>query len=692
MGTTSRLVLVVALAVLAMASATQAAEVRPDHPRMLFNADDLPAIRERCQTTHKETWELVKNYADSRLDFQPEARSQPAVIPPILGFVYQVTGDEKYARAAAPLLRYYVDYHLDLVRKGAGSARWDAVSLRRNNHIAYDWLYPALTPEERQEIGRMLLEIAKLHEEKDTWNHAYAGGYNRYENDFYCGLALYKSGVDDAKAEEYIKSGFDFLLNQTVAGRNQVATDDGGIQSGMGYASYNYIPVEAHFVALWKSATGEDLFEQERSLHYFPVWALYTITPNFEAPPICDIGVSSGVLTAEKLEGNTRMSSNFLRLYLALVANRYRDGRAAGLMPDPGNYWYGSGPRFILWSDPAVKPIPPGPELPRGRHFEGLGWVAMRSGWDPDATYSIFTCGDYYYGHKHFDVNHFVIYKKGYLAADARQRIYDTIGHNTLLVYSDSGNGEQRRPWSDKMVRHQDPIVPECDMGDIVAFETNPYYVYTCGDGTKAYNWLGEGEYKRGNDVYHPQLESFTRQYVYLLPDTFVVYDRAVSVKPEARKVWQLHSWTEPEVGEGRVITKQGEGQLTCITLRPERPVIKKQLQELTGSEGTRADIWQVTMARQRAVKKEDFLHVLHVTDAAHPTEATVERIDGDGSVGAAVVADGLTYRVTFRTTGPVGGHVTVTKGNDVLIDKDLTTEVQPQKGYAIEQSQQREK
>lgn len=682
------LVIVAGLAALSV-SAVQAAEVRAEHPRMLFNADDLPRIRELCRTIHKDTWELIKNYADSRLDFKPEPRPQPSIIPPILAFVYQVTGDEKYARAALPIYRYYVKYHLNLVRKGAGAARWDVVALRRNNYITYDWLYNAMTPAERREIGRMLLEIAELHVKKDTWNHAYAGGYNRYENDFYCGLALYRSGVDDAKAEAFIKSGFDFLLNQTIAGRNQVATDDGGIQSGMGYAMYNYIPVEAHFLSLWKSATGEDLFDEDNSLRYFPVWALYTITPNFEYPPICDIGVTGGELTAEKLKGNTRVGVNSLRLYLSLIANRYRDRRAAWLMPEPGNYWYGAAFKYLLWSDPTIEPLPPGPELPRGRHFEGMGWVAMRTGWDPDATYSIFTCGDFYYGHRHRDINSFVIYKRGYLAADARQRIYQTAGHNTLLVFTDGGDGEQRRPKGDLMVRHRDPIAPECDMGDIVAFETNPHYVYTCGDGTKAYNWLGKGEFTyyqaRRKKTYTPQLERFTRQYLFLLPNTFVVFDRTVSVKPSYRKVWQLHTWREPsiEAAQATVTAEEGQGRLTCITLLPEEPVIKKQYQHLVGSENTKAALWQVTVERKSPAKKEQFLHVIHVGEAEGYRAPRVERIEGGGAVGALIHADGLTYRVTFNATGPVGGRVTVTKGGEVLIDKDLTTEVQPQTGYA---------
>ena len=409
-------------------SVAEGAEVRPDHPRMLFNADDLPGIRERCKTTQEETWKVVKEYADSRLDFEPTPRPQPAVIAGIHGFVYQVTGEEKYARAGTRILRYYAKYHLDKVRSRLGSANWEAVALRRSNYIAYDWLYNGMTRSERTEIGTMLLEIADLHATQDTWNHAYAGGYNRYENDFYCGLALYGAGVDDIKADRYLKEGFDFLLNHTISGRNQVATDDGGIQSGLGYALYNYIPVEAYFLSLWKSATGQDLFDRDSSLRNFPVWALWTITPDFQRPPFGDTG----------LVGDADVNSNSLRLFCSLIANRYKDPRAVWLIPEPGNFWINKGVEYILWSDPSIQPVAPGPELPHGRHFEGLGWVAMRTGWDgPAETYSLFGCTDAYYGHNHRDINSFIIYKNGYLADESRKRIDQTAGHNTLLVFVD---------------------------------------------------------------------------------------------------------------------------------------------------------------------------------------------------------------------------------------------------------------
>ena len=54
-----------------------------------------------------------------------------------------------------------------------------------------------------------------------------------------------------------------------------------------------------------------------------------------------------------------------------------------------------------------------------------------------------------------------------------------------------------------------------------------------------------------------------------------------------------------------------------------------------------------------------------------------------EGTVGVEVSADGMSYVVTFNTTGAVGGHVTVKRGDEVFFEKDLATSVQPQTGYA---------
>ena len=105
--------------------------------------------------------------------------------------------------------------------------------------------------------------------------------------------------------------------------------------------------------------------------------------------------------------------------------------------------------------------------------------------------------------------------------------------------------------------------------------------------------------------------------------------------------------------------------------------------QHLVGAQDTTNTLWQVTIERSAPEKAEQFLHVIHVGDAEGYHTPKVRKVAGNGTVGAEVEADGRTYTVTFRTTGPVGGHVTVQLDGRTLIDKDLTKEVQPQKGYA---------
>ena len=54
-------------------------EVYPNHPKLFFRDTDLPTIRERIQDSHKEEWQEMVSYIDSRLlkrdptDFGKEA-------------------------------------------------------------------------------------------------------------------------------------------------------------------------------------------------------------------------------------------------------------------------------------------------------------------------------------------------------------------------------------------------------------------------------------------------------------------------------------------------------------------------------------------------------------------------------------------------------------------------------------------
>lgn len=655
------------------ASAQMAQAVRRDHPRMLLNVGSLEVARERVRTTHSDIYSELKAFVEPKMTEPVEGSWQPAYTARLMAFVALVEDDEAYARRAIDLLQGSVAAHRDSVKAGLSPANWLAVRYRRANCIAYDWLFNWMTDNERKAIGSILLETADIHAERDTWNHAYAGGYNRYENDFFTGMALYASGVDDEKAAAYLDSGFNFMLNETIAARNMVASDDGGIQSGMGYALYNYIPVEANFLSIWGSATPMQLHLGDESLKNFPVWVLYSMMPGGQAPPICDIGNSSrGPITAETAQP-LPMNRNSLRLHMARIASMYGDSMAQYLMPEPTESYVWMADYDILWRDAEIPLAKPSRLLPNGRHFDGMGWVVSRSGWGDDATVGIFTCGDHFYGHNHWDEGSFVIYHKGYLAADARARIYQTAGHNTLLVY-DGDDGEQRRSNADGMVRFRPTVTEDCERGDIIAFETNDHYVYSAADVTAAYG---------------PKVESFIRHYVHLMPGTFVIFDRVVSKNPEARKVWQLHSWKEPQIAGRTGVISMGEGKLTSRTLLPKRPAIAKEFQELVGAEQTRSNLWRITVEAESPTKVEYFLHVLRAEDL-HPEPGSgsggfaASLLEDGDTIGAEVIAGETTYEIHFNRTGEPGGSVAVRERGETVLDQPLKAAVTPQSEYAI--------
>ena len=111
--------------------------------------------------------------------------------------------------------------------------------------------------------------------------------------------------------------------------------------------------------------------------------------------------------------------------------------------------------------------------------------------------------------------------------------------------------------------------------GRITAYETNPLYDYACGDAAKSY---------RPEKVTH-----FTRQFVYLRPSCFVVFDRVGTVKKDFRKRWLLHSEAKPRIdgntltidavdlrlpgasGWKRIAGRDGKYE-SGLLLRPEKP------------------------------------------------------------------------------------------------------------------------
>jgi hypothetical protein len=250
-----------------------------------------------------------------------------------------------------------------------------------------------------------------------------------------------------------------------------------------------------------------------------------------------------------------------------------------------GNYAY----KDFLWHDAS---LPKGElkDFPLSHLSAGPGFVYARSSWDEDATYFFFKCGNRFTAHQHLDVNHFLIYKHAELAGDGGH--YDEFGtlhdvnyhlrsiaHSTMLVLDPeehwpairagevtANDGGQHHNWKHHNGGVADPAdwaqqKEQLHIADLLACEDEGDYLYLTGDATRAYS--------------PAKLSRFVRQIVYLRPDTFVIFDRVKSARPEFKKTWLLQAMHVPEKAGQQMVITNGKGRLFVQTLLPTEPELR---------------------------------------------------------------------------------------------------------------------
>jgi heparin/heparan-sulfate lyase len=245
--------------------------------------------------------------------------------------------------------------------------------------------------------------------------------------------------------------------------------------------------------------------------------------------------------------------------------------------------------------------------------------------------------------------------------------------------------------------------------GRIIAYENSPQFDYACGDAAHSYS--------------PTTVKAFTRQFVYLRPDVFVVFDRVSAFSAEFPKTWILHTPAKPVPNaagaekpdtrihpeghftwecDGGQMTNTTGGRLFWRTLLPDRREIRllggpghdfevegvnrgpteasysKQVLEKCAVYAELANLggWRLEVESQNRRETETFLNVLQAADADTREMVGVEKISADGRVGVRVTSGAKVFEVTFATEGAAGGHIEITDGGRTLVDRDLATEV----------------
>jgi hypothetical protein len=655
------------------------------HPRLILSGMELEELRAKVLTTRKEVFDKIIEDVDNyqAADVNIVNKSTLNVRLRKTAFAYLMTGDSNYLYVGKIYLRTAAAYYRDLAAS-VDTGNWEVVGYRRTVAFAYDWLYSGLSESERSNIGQNIYRAGQYSSGGSSPYNG--GGYGWFEASFYPTIALLYDGVND----NITKSWFNNSAGRIVDWKNvqlQVAADDGGVQSGMSYALYNYIRAPIFSFESWRSATGRDLLADHTYLKNFTVYWMYGLRPNGELSKIDDLQY---------------VTQKIWPWHFKYLANRYNCPASKWLAEnlEPMAYtrcW------DVIWdtSDLPFEAEGPDETWPLARHFEGIGWVVMRSGWDEDATHAIFQSGNFYYGHQHADENAFTIFKKGSLAIDAGRYEWGsdhrsnymarTIAHNTILVHDPDesfgdlvNDGGQTYPTS-MPPAYQDLEDTEWDRGDISSFETNQWYSYACGDATNAYS--------------NHKMKQYLRQFVHLQPDLFLVFDRVEATSADYNKYWLLHTMEEPEI-EGTVARiAEREGRLLVRTILPEQATMNK-----VGGTGHEFDVfgnnfppsgthysqqdgeewgaWRLEVTPNEPAGEHFFLHLMLAGDTTleQIPEATLER--GDGWIKATFSYLEQDYSVSFATVGQAGGQIEITDRNGaIVLDQPLTDALQPQSG-----------
>ncbi len=544
--------------------------LRPGHPRIFADAESFRRIAAQCgkdglmEASYKAMVDSLDRPMNPKTAYYPRAWTGPN-----FGFAYQI--EKNLGRDGSRFVRHIKE----AMWKPDGSGidgmdfGWDA--------ILYDWIYDAMTPEERilygNRIGTFLRHYTKVPEitleggtywYNQTWGPVMNVSWSRdgIAPKTMVALAISGEKTDYEKdARRWLDSFAKRMPEEFVGKFDQLGGvwPEGPNHGGVSYAPF--ITWEA-----WRFATGQNLFDKVGRTGFHresPYWKVYGTVPHTgHMPHMEDTG--PGIFRGLDVS-----------MFRAMHAAHYRDGISQGMaksaVENSGASW-----ADMIWYDPNV-PVVKKEALPLAFHFRGSGHVYMRSAWQgTDDTWAIFTAASAFtmYGYGSGGNGTFQIAKQGTLAGHAGYELWSSAcipnSQNVVLVYDPKekycvtgGEPSKRNDGGPQVPPYYHALEP-VKRGEIVAYEHNDAYTYVAADLTRAYSSVRDDE-KTKKRTQSQKLREFTRQFVYVrgTPEFFVIYDRVRAMNATFPKTWVTHLQDEPEVlgaGGPPNVVKEGPG------------------------------------------------------------------------------------------------------------------------------------
>lgn len=474
-----------------------------------------------------------------------------------LAFLYQMTGEQKYADKAFEFADAFCDlttwtqraheFPIIYSRIMPWNVDDDQVNFNFDHYngdagrimaAVYDWLYPALSQAQRDRIRGALIEKVVTRVRGNYEFHWWATAYRCN----WCGVC--NSGVgltglalltENPQLTDIVAESYNRINNML----DQLG-EDGGWQEGGGYWNYGVHTSTFFADALNRLTHSEyNLFENKR-LKKNPVsFPIYLSLPEKRSINFEDSG-GNGLL------GSTHLINKLATETANKEAAWYR------------NEFYGDGNNIfdIIWPRPEFEGAPP---KQASKHFSTIDWWVMRSDFkSPEKVMLSGKAGmndDPHHGH--LDIGHFIVHwQNEYFIRDIGkdggydEKYFDdmrweypqasSIGHNVVFV-----NGEKQIP---AKMRKQPWL--EGIGGEVEEFTTTEELDYVRMNPTKAYP--------------NEELKEWKRQIILDKPEITVCLDE-VKAKTGSKIEVRFHPGVEFEVNDDFVLLKGEKGNMAVI-------------------------------------------------------------------------------------------------------------------------------
>ena len=669
--------------------------VRAGHPRLFVTKEDIPNIKSAAKTSARNTYWQTKEDVDNLLHGSISFPNPTTVNGTENGWViskvsqvamlYLITGKKEYLDYTKKFLQKIIEYYRIRIDNNL-NADW-YVFPQISTLCAYDWIYDALTQDEREKIGKPLYQVMMdiawhgegLRPQRIREN---TGGYNTgfYGTDalpWYIAITFYNDGIDDARCEKMFQKGLQLNMKMTQFRSELIGKNGGGSTGCVGYALGAYPVADFNFIRSYRAATGIDMSQKLDYVLGYLNFIDWNRLPGNREFGFGDSYHYDCLLPEKEINYHLReiatlygSSPNVQRLLGLFNKKNYTE--RLPFMPFLQKYLQGT---------PGVSSSGKG-----AMYFDGTGEVIMRSGTGADDTYALFVSGGRTSYHKHFDNNHFTIYKKGYRALDTGTRpepgwhlshyYARTVAHNCVTIRMPDEKMPEYWGGGASTENKFEPIPNDggqsSTLGSVLKeMRTTDDYVYLASDATKSYNS------KKASLV--------VREFIYFYPDLFVVFDRVTATDKNYPKTWLIHTINEPAMKGDREFSETSDGgKMICRTLYPANAMLTKiggsgkdfwsdgrnwPLPKLTPQEyGYNMNLppdnhpqlghWRMEVSPQTASKEDLFMHIIQVGDKNLSDLPDTETFETATQIGVKFTYLGKYHTLTFDKTKAYGCRI----------------------------------